>query len=92
MKTSASITTEPVRAGDFNNVVREWGRDRDVEAVFGLKRSTLRNLHKKGLVKGVLLRCTGRKLGCRLWAMDSIRAYIQQQMAVAEKEAAQCQA
>jgi hypothetical protein len=69
-------TTDPVEPGKFSNEHPEFGRQRDVEKIFGIKRGTLYNLLRDGKVRGVLLRVRGQKSGVRLFEMASIRAYI----------------
>jgi hypothetical protein len=73
-------TTEPVQPGNFSGALKEFGRDKDADAIFSLKRGTLRNLHSQGKIRGVLLRVCGQKSGVRLWDMASIRDYIRSQM------------
>ncbi|HEY6169629.1 MAG TPA: hypothetical protein VI454_16440 [Verrucomicrobiae bacterium] len=72
--------TNPVRPGDFTGTVPEFGRQADVQRLYGLKRGTLYNLHADGKVRGVLLRVRGRKSGVRLWDMKSISDFIRGQM------------
>ncbi len=74
-----SFTTDPVKAGDFTRVVPEFGRCRDVERLFGIKRGTAYNLLLDGKIKGVLLRVRGQKSGVRLFDLASIRDYIRTQ-------------
>jgi len=78
-------TTAPVQPGDFQNADREFGRTADVHRQYGLKRGTLYNLLLDGKVRGVLLRIRGKKSGCRLWDMQSIRTYIRSEMEAAQK-------
>lgn len=78
-------TTEPVEPGKFAGTPKEFGRDKDADAIFSLKRGTLRNLHAQGKIHGVLLRVCGQKSGVRLWDMASIRDYIRSQMEPAKK-------
>jgi len=72
--------TTLVRPDDFTGPAKEFGRDKDVRAIFSLKRSTLYNLHAQRKIHGVLLRIRGRKSGVRLWDMTSIREYIRSEM------------
>jgi len=74
-------TTQPVEPGDFRNHEPEFGRQRDVQFKYGIKRGTLYNLLNDGKIKGVLLRVRGQKSGVRLFDMASIRSYVAQQMA-----------
>ena len=75
-RTATLLIDEPVQPGDFQNVVPEFGRTRDVERHFGLKRGTLYNLHAQNRVRGHLLRVAGEKSGVRVWDMESVRACI----------------
>ena len=75
-----SMTTDPVRSGDFSDTVKEFGRTKDVERVFSVKRGTLYNAEKLGLVRGVLLRLRGQKSGVKLWDMRSIERWIRGEM------------
>ena len=75
-----SMTTAPVRSGDFSDTVKEFGRTKDVERVFSVKRGTLYNAEKLGLVRGVLLRLRGQKSGVKLWDMRSIERWIRGEM------------
>ena len=54
-------TLEPIKPGDFDYAPKEFGRTKDVEHVFSVKRGTLYNAEKLGLVRGVLLRLRGQK-------------------------------
>jgi hypothetical protein len=73
-------TTDPVRPGDFNDAAKEFGRTKDVERVCSIKRGTLYNAEKLGLVRGVLLRLRGQKSGVKLWDMRSIGRWIRSEM------------
>jgi hypothetical protein len=70
------FVTEPVQAGNFTNVMPEFGRVADVIRHFGLKRGTLYNLYRDGKIRGVLLRVRGRKSGVRLFDLASVREFI----------------
>ena len=74
------LTTAPVEAGDFTEVMPEFGRTPDVEKHFGIKRGTLYNLLDQGKIKGAVLPQTGCLKGVRLWHMASVREYIFTQM------------
>ena len=75
------ITTQPVEPGVFTGTGPEFGRQRDVQFKFGIKRGTLYNLLRDGRVKGVLLRVRGQKSGVRLFDLDSVRTCIMEQVA-----------
>jgi len=74
------MTTAPVTPGDFSGVAKEFGRTKDVERIFSVKRGTLYNAEKLGLVRGVLLRLRGQKSGIKLWDMQSIGQWIRGEM------------
>ena len=73
-------TTAPMTPGDFSDTAKEFGRTKDVERIFSVKRGTLYNAEKLGLVRGVLLRLRGQKSGVKLWDMRSIKNWIQGEM------------
>ena len=80
MATKKNKTTAPVEPGNFTGSTPEFGRTADLKNVFGLRRGTAYNLLLDGKIKGVLLRVRGKKSGCRLWEMASVRDYIRSQM------------
>jgi hypothetical protein len=73
-----TMTTEPInaKANENASVLPEFGRWRDVERHFGIKRGTLYNLMAEGKVKSVLLRRKGNVHGCRLIHLASVSQYI----------------
>jgi len=73
-----TMTTEPISVASTNNAstLPEFGRWRDVERHFGIKRGTLYNLMAEGKVKSVLLRHKGNVHGCRLIHLGSVSQYI----------------
>lgn len=73
-------TIEPITAGDFSGFTPEFGRFRDVERCYGVKRGTAYNLLRDGKIKGVLLRVRGKKSGVRLISMQSVREFINSMM------------
>jgi hypothetical protein len=73
-------TTAPVRPGDFSDTAKEFGRTKDVERIFSVKRGSLYNAEKLGHVRGVLLRLRGQKSGVKLWDMRSIEQWIRSEM------------
>ena len=75
MKTT---TTEPISVASDNNAapLPEFGRWRDVERLFGIKRGTLYNLMAEGKVKSVFLRHKGNVHGCRLIHLASVSQYL----------------
>ena len=74
------VTAAPVMPGDFSDTEKEFGRTKDVERIFSVKRGTLYNAEKLGLVRGVLLRLRGQKSGVKLWDMRSIENWIRGEM------------
>ena len=62
-------------------MAKEFGRTKDVERIFSVKRGTLYNAEKLGLVRGVLLRLRGQTSGVKLWDMHSIERWIRSEMA-----------
>jgi hypothetical protein len=76
----AQQTAAPVTPGDFSDMAKEFGRTKDVERIFSVKRGTLYNAEKLGLVRGVLLRLRGQKSGVKLWDMRSIENWIRGEM------------
>jgi hypothetical protein len=79
-------TTAPVEHGNFTGIMPEFGRLADVQRLYGLKRGTIYNLLRDGKIRGVLLRVKGKKSGCRLLEMSSVRDCIRSQMDVVGKE------
>lgn len=79
-------TTTPVRAGAITKAIPEFGRWRDVEHHFGIKRGTLYNLLKAGHVRSVSLRKPGQKFGCRLFFLPGIAEYLHGLMEEADSE------
>jgi hypothetical protein len=73
-------TIERVQPGDFSKTSPEFGRTKDVERMFGLKRGTLYNLFEQQKVRGCLLRVRGEKSGVRLWDITSIRQFVLSQL------------
>lgn len=57
-------------------VFPEFGRWKDVERLFGIKRGTLYNLLAEGKVKSISLRRKGNVHGCRLFYLASIRQHL----------------
>ena len=71
------MTTEPISVASPNNApLPEFGRWRDVERHFGIKRGTLYNLMAEGKVKSVFLRHKGNVHGCRLIHLASVSEYL----------------
>ena len=79
-------TVATVQAGDFSNSRKEFGRTKDVEHIYSIKRGSLYNAEKLGLVNGVLLRLRGQKSGVKLWDMRSVEEWIRNEMQVSQEE------
>ena len=73
-----SFTTEAITVSNNNasNPFPEFGRWRDVERLFGIKRGTLYNLVAEGKVKSVSMRRKGNVHGCRLFHLASVSQYL----------------
>jgi len=72
-----TMTTEPINiASPSNAPLPEFGRWRDVERLFGIKRGTLYNLINEGKIKSVMLRRKGNVHGCRLIHLASVSQYL----------------
>jgi len=76
----ARKTVKPVEPGNFSGAQPEFGRTRDLDRLFGVKRGSAYNLAKAGKIRGVVLRIQGQKSGLRLWHLDSVRRYIHAEM------------
>ena len=70
------FTIAPVQAVDCSNVLPEWGDHHAVRRIFSIKRGKLYDITNRGLVKSVSLRRPGQKYSKRLWALQSIRDYL----------------
>ena len=82
--TTENTTTDPVKPGNFAGSLPEWGRCADVKRVFGIGRATIYTLLRAGKIRGCVLRARGEKSGMRLISMESVRHYIQAEMARSE--------
>jgi hypothetical protein len=76
MKTM-TIAEVTVTNDQMKGVMPEFGRWRDVEELFGIKRGTLYNLMAEGKIKSVSIRRRGNVHGCRLIHLQSVRDYLQ---------------
>ena len=76
MANEPKLTTAGVGPGDTTQAAPEFGRLRDVERLFGLRRGTTYNLLKDRKIRGCLLRVRGSKSGVRLIHLESVRDYI----------------
>ena len=77
-----TMTTEQVNApiAKTSSALPEFGRWRDVERLFGIKRGTLYNLMAEGKIKSVVLRRKGNVHGCRLIHLASVSNYLNELM------------
>ena len=74
---TTTTTTEPVTApNQINAPLPEFGRWRDVQRLYGIKRGTLYNLIAEGKVKSVVMRRKGNIHGCRLIFLASVSQYL----------------
>ena len=83
---NGSLTAEPIRVPDavdkyFGSTPPEFIRVPDVEKVFGIKRGHCYALIGAGAVKSVCLRKPGAKTGVRLVSYQSVREYLNRQLA-----------
>lgn len=76
MKTTTTETIRLQANGEQPAALPEFGRWRDVERLFGIKRGTLYNLIAEGRVKSVILRRKGNVHGCRIIHLASVSAYL----------------
>jgi hypothetical protein len=76
-----AFTTAPVVAERTADVLPEFGRWRDVQRLFGIRRGTLYSLVADGKVKSVSMRRKGNKHGCRLFYLPGISAYLRSLLA-----------
>jgi hypothetical protein len=75
-------TTVPVHATPASVAGQdpEFLDARGVEGRFSIRRSLLYELHNGGHIKSVSLRRRGQSRGKRLFSVDSIRAFLREQM------------
>jgi hypothetical protein len=71
-----SLLTDATVAGNTNGMLSEFGRWRDVERLFGIKRGLLHLICAEGKVKSVLIRRRGNIHGTRYYYLPSVRAYL----------------
>lgn len=79
-------TTRPVHATPAYVAAAdpEFLDAKGVEGRFSIRRSLLYELHNGGHVKSVSLRRRGQSRGKRLFSVDSVRAFLREQMEVAK--------
>jgi hypothetical protein len=73
-------TTATVEAGNTEQTLPEFGRVKDVEKLFGVKRGILYRWINEGKVKSVCIREPGNVQGVRIIHLASVRNYIVSQM------------
>jgi len=74
------LTSAPVHPGNFTGAQPEFGRTKDLEKLYGLRRGTVYNLLALGKIRGCVLRVRGKKSGIRLFDLESVRQFIRSQM------------
>ena len=74
------LTTEPIKVGNVNQVLPEFGRVPDVQKLFGVKRGILYRWIGEGKIKSVCIREPGNIQGVRLIHLESVRNYINSKM------------
>jgi hypothetical protein len=81
------VTTEarPL-LGEMTGLAPEFGRIRDVERLYGLKRGTVYHLLQDRKIRGCVLRVKGKRPGVRLIDLTSVRSYIRSQMEEKQQE------
>jgi hypothetical protein len=79
------MTTETISleaSPSASPVLPEFGRWRDVERLFGIKRGMLYKLVAEGKIKSVSLRRKGNAHGCRLFHLASISEFLTSSMEI----------
>lgn len=80
-KSAAESKAREPHAGTAATVLPEFGRWQDVQRQFGIKRGTLYRLIADGKIRSITLREPGRKFGCRLIHLQSVREHLHALMA-----------
>jgi hypothetical protein len=83
---STETTTSPVQIGDTTQTLPEWGRLKDIERLFSIRRGTCYALIKSKRIRSCLLRVQGRVSGCRLVHLQSVRDFISSQVQENERK------
>ena len=76
-----TLTVSVAGPGDTQGCVPEFGRWRDVQRLFGIRRSSLYTLTAEGKIRSVTIRRKGNVRGSRLWYLPSISTYLHSLMA-----------
>jgi hypothetical protein len=71
-----TFTIEPVASGDTSGCVPEFGRWQDVQRIYGIKRGILYRKIADGTIQSISLREPGKRFGCRLIYLPSVRAWL----------------
>jgi hypothetical protein len=71
-RSAAKQTSAPIGPGEIGSAA-EFGRVRDVEKIFALKRGKLYQLIGTGQIKSAVILQKGAKRGLRLIHLDSVR-------------------
>jgi hypothetical protein len=82
------ITLTPAALGNINPPQKEWGRWRDVQNSYGLKRGLLHLLCAEGKIRSVLIVRRGNIHGTRYYLMSSVSDYLHSLLPAQEKKAA----
>lgn len=75
-----SASALPPCAGDCSQALPEFCRVPDVQRLFGIRRGKLYQLIKSGIVKSISLRDPGKKFGCRLIWLQSVRDWLHREL------------
>lgn len=75
-----ALTIETVTEGQTKDLLPEFGRVKQVEQLFGVKRGILYRWINDNKVKSVCIRESGNIQGVRLIHLASVRNYINSQM------------
>ena len=76
-ETTAPVSATPAHVAGQDP---EFLDAKGVEARFSIRRSLLYELHNGGWIKSVSLRRKGQVRGKRLFSVDSVRAFLREQM------------
>ncbi len=79
-KDDNAFTIAPATASPVNDADPEFLDATGLQARFGIKRSLAYVLLADGSIRGVSLRRRGQVRGKRLFAVDSVRAFLRSQM------------
>jgi hypothetical protein len=73
---SILYTLAPIQANETLVEEKEFGRFSDLNNGFGIKRGIAYRAIKDGKIKSITLREPGKKFGCRLIYLPSVRAWL----------------